>query len=933
MSPKNEIEELIESDVKELTPDFFKKNQKTIDRVKDKVNDQINRFEKKSGRNSNYNSLNDLISIISRLSSDNANINSKNLNSVPDGKEYTGIRHISDINSNNDIVIAEELLEELYQIFDIMPQYLQIVELIPDIENNIDIINRDIRNPGELNPRTIERILLNYPVEDSSMGDLEELDSELIQKIPEEYKLEEKIKNWIKEAMIKGAKPIGVFSYPDLLKSISIFNKNNNISGESINSFEGLLNEYYKSNGDIYNIILESFDRLNELTTEDINPLYENSLETMSTSEEQAFYEKILPKSLLDSWMNNSTEEITNFFDTQMTSGFYSSEEYDEIIESKNNYLKSIEELNKDEKYSMKYQKLREKMKPLIDIVNKNFKIVDPELVSLLEARKVIEKKMRLEKKNNEFANDDELKVFMVNQTDQNMDNKKNINKNELEDSFIEKLSIKNDSIIIEYDPENVIPIRYKTQHFGYYIIEELDGIGNPSQLNKRKMKSSSSFLELIRDLGLNDDTKFSEGNNFANPMDNHFFDPLNSVYGNNFAMQNSNSSQKQELIQNIIINTINSRIKDIDLQNDKVFRDFVIKNIYKIFTNNKQIQLTYIPENKMVYYHLSLDSQGLPQSIMKGTLFYSYLYLSSILTNHMIKLAKSENKEKLTLDIGRSKQIGTTIAEIERLTTQRNTKVGTMFNGITSIFKNAGAFQRFIIPKVGGEALYEMEEMAVMNDYDIDDEYTNNLLFAIINKIGRPPAAVELGREVEFSRQIIAQHIQYKNLIVDYQKIFNNHNTKLIKILVKNSKLIESHIISNTPTNVRLTKKELKEKTDIIKSYISIKYDPPMFLNISSTSETIGIVEEYVDKITTIIFGDFTDTDIDKNAMHLFKKKLFKTLLNNVDWTDIYNSLENSYKEAEESTKHRAIRAAKDEKLKEVGGDDDDSGGGGGGW
>ena len=803
--------------------------------------------------------------------------------------DASGIKYISNLdlsgNSSDDIKLLDSFTGNMENAFSIMNQYRKSMKLISELKRVIKIIARDVRNPNEFNKKSLNPVFENNWNINISDDKMQNLIDNIRTKIIDKYELESKTKEWVLSSMITGAKPVAVFGYDEIISSIHRYDST--VLGGDTST------EDFISNPD--DIMTAGLEMINDI--DGMSGKEETSDIFTSEGSNDINIDKILTKDILQEWSTESFKEVNEFLHDPDIDGS-KKESYKKLLGN----ATSIEDGNWDI--------LKEKLKPLIDIANKNIKIISPEMSSIISARHTLRKKFKY-KKNGDY-NYDYVNSLFPKENEKNEPEPESLN---LDGTSYP--SLKNEAIIIEYEPEHVIPVRINSTVIGYYVIEQ-------DPFSKEMPNNNGTFADFMESTGVNSDSFTAK--NSDNIINSPFFSPnqvLNSSVfnstGSSYNVNNKDNINKISILEKIIMKTISFRLKEPNIMDDKAFKDSIVNLIREGFILRRSINLVYIPAEKMVYYSSEIDSNGLPVSILDGTLFYIYLYLMAIMSNNMVKLMKSENKEKLLLNIGLAKRVDLSISEIERVLSSRSINVNNMFGDIGTIFKNASAFQRYTIPVFGGEQLYDVVGAESQHNIEIDDEYTPNLLNSILTTIGVSPSILNMLGEAEFSRSIVVQHIEYKNNIIDKQTSYDFCNTKLIRLLIAKTGLIKELTTSLNKNDTDKNDTDIDaNKTDIDIDYINtiksifVRYNPPIHLNITNTNDTLSIIKEFVDNIMEILFGSDTEfTKLDREKMMIVKKELYKKYMNGINWGDMQTIVD--------SSKSSAILAANERKKEKT--------------
>ena len=568
-----------------------------------------------------------------------------------------------------------------------------------------------------------------------------------------------------------------------------------------------------------------------------------------------------------------------------------SDEEEKKEIEDAMNFINDFNTHNDSDVIKVKKNSIKKELLRIVDIVDNNLEIIDPTNTAIKMASTSLKQNWKFKKLHDNLINIEVnpdltrrdntiLDKFDkgVYETDDDLGYKKEDRTNKKQkDKKIENDDFLNDVLIIDYDSENVIPIIVNGIHVDYYVLEEEAYNGGFD----RNRKTGFSFMDIISSLGIGNDDAVTgtgmqnmatDGMGFANTP--AFGQQINiASVSSSFTLQaqTDDAIRRNDILREIVLRTISTKMKDKDMVENKVFRDCIMNLLRQGYILKKKVQFTNIPAGNMVYFAHNLSNTGLPKSIYTDTLFYCYIYISSLVSSLMIKLAKSSNKDKITFEVGRDTNAALAAHLIDNGLSTRQTHGYETFQSVRSVLKNSAAHDRILIPSYGGNRLLEYEEMSKMNDIDIDDEFTEKMLQKIVQQPDYPAAAMNKLSDEEYSRSIVAQQIMYINSLKEMQDAFGAQVSKLLKLCIRYTQFSETY------------EKKIKDNLNEIDFSFAIPKD----LYLVNSKESFTNVEEYADIITKLYFNEKMDDDAWKTAVDKFKLEVVKTNATNIEWDD----------------------------------------------
>lgn len=939
-----------------LSRNFIEKNSDIVLKSNKAVNNTLVGFGVNNLTN-NSNSLQELTSLVSqsikfrgnnRENKSSGKIISDILGNGDDADSLTGIKHITPVgnaDSNETEIITE--YSSMYQSFlNVTSEYRGVCEIIPEVGKAIQNISRDILSVSELTGRFLNKVYdEDGNTESISDKDKKEMTicTDLIQsEIIDKNHLEEKLKRWVYESLVCGVKPIAFIPYDYIIRQLNQINASDKSMNLSVNKIAEKLKsgESYKicetkdQEKSFYNVSIESsvsdmFDerKLNgadrEIKTEEYydSLLSDDIVESFAAECEEDFNKSFESLNFERNKTKSDTVRYMQIYGERSTEA----NEQLELLESMTKQYNSIKEKAESQTPEERKQNARNGLRTLVRYIDEHIDVVKPGASSAFIANKIMNEKDRYSK----FYNLGENYLMA-----EGLEKKIASNKNNAERSdtgvfdFDGTSELGEECLIVPYAPEDVIPININGEYMGFYIME----YANENGPLWRKRRHTGTFTDYIKNQGLGDDAALAAGNGSAytshgatDPLELSLYSPL-SLY--NYAATNylnaetDSYDQRYDIMKTVTLRVLSHRLRDPDLVDNKIFKDAVMSMLRNDVLTRKKVQFTFIPPEYMVYMTYKTDDDGIPKSILDGTLLWAYMYISSILSSVMIKMLKSADKEKYEVSVGLSKKLGYTTTELQRVLSTRNIYSSSTFSSLGNVIRNAGSYQRMIIPVVNDRKLYDVSQIESVNNVSPDDDFTNKLLDSILSKVYINPGMRGSMDSLDFAHEYVYKNIEYRDNIVDAQNNYEKFITRIIKILT-NYSLLNTY---NSKVEVDDSKKDDNLNTIDI-DRIHVKLAISTMMSMTSVSEVLDSAKNLANSITEVYnLQDGSSVETARNT--LFKKKIIEKYVPNIEWTDIENILNKATEEAPNEV-HKSQKLAKiDQQLQEDDVSDDSSGG-----
>jgi hypothetical protein len=849
-------------------------------------------------------------------------------------------------------VIASSAI--LYQSFlNKTSEYRGVVELIPEVKRAIENIIRDIVNVSDLTNEAFNNVYedqFNRSVSSEDKAADERKNNIIIKEVVEKNHLEIKFKRWLFESAISGVKPVAFIPYSYIFRQLK--NTANSKLGFKIEDCQKKI-----KNG-------ESFSLFNKNDKKKIKAFYDINIESSLKdcvrnservrSDESApqyeynnLIEEILDVDSVESYADVVEEglrqniehidfRLENLKDLKAKRAFIGSESTDEtsdeddmsIMEKLSKSYKDKQEhvrnLSKEDRVKLARQGLQE----FVEYIDEHIKVPKKDSSTAVLAEKILREKDRYDSlydlgRNYKMAENLKKQGYVD----------PNVIKEDTIGAFDVKSSLGKECLIVPYAAESIIPINVNGEYLGFYCLEYEHIMGG----SFKKRRKTGSFTDYVKQQGIGDDNMFLGTNSGINgyggvdPLENNLYSPLalynyNASQYLNGGMDGNADERRFDTMKTVIMRVLSHRLHDPDLVDNKIFKDAVMHLLRNDILIKNKVQFTYIPPEYMAYMTWKTDDDGVPVSILEGTLYDSYLHISSKTASGLIKLLKSGDKEKYEIDVGLNKNLGYSSDELQRVLSTRSTYSQSMFSNLATVIKTAGNYQRLIIPVIKGNKLYDVTQIERMNDLSPDDEFTNQRLQSILSKIYYNNGMFSELDNVDFAKQLFTRNLEYSNCIKEGQFNYNPFGTKILRILTLYSNLptynsivedIKQSIEKNnnkqeTDGNQNeLLRDDIKEEIDNEDKFdiacIALKLSMPAYLQMLSITDTIDTAKTMANSLAEA-YGINGGNGVDDAALSIFKLKMIKKFTTNIDWIESDRIME----EAKAEAKARAVEQVK---------------------
>ena len=170
---------------------------------------------------------------------------------------------------------------------------------------------------------------------------------------------------------------------------------------------------------------------------------------------------------------------------------------------------------------------------------------------------------------------------------------------------------------------------------------------------------------------------------------------------------QNGNTALEYGALTDILIKGISKKIDKKFIEKNDEFRDIIYTLVRKDYIINKEVAITFLEPNMVE--HLKLDStETYGVSRLYKSLFPAKLYLSSMITNLMVKINQGRDKRVFYVDADMDNDYEGAIEKLIRDIKSKEIPTDMFGNGksIGSALRTVGSLDNFYIPTINGKFL-----------------------------------------------------------------------------------------------------------------------------------------------------------------------------------------------------------------------------------
>ena len=949
----NETNDSIYADHYGLTPQFIRDNKRKLADIEKEVKRSLD-ISNTDNPNSAFNTMDIMQKVIQRTYISDSYDNNLGVSQRGPYSSYMtkdGFRMVYGDAENYEDNLLFGYHSSLFSNYrNLVSEYRNISRLINEVDRCADMKSRDILAINEITKKAITNVYQPDTLDKnkllSSVLAQDPINKAIQEKILDRYEVEDKLPRYIKLSLIEGARPVAVFPFKDI---IEMANYNIDLYRKNYGEFTANEDKCTRSGENYQDFLANYCTRSHKIIP---RQFYENfkvfGAEDNHTSAKENYIAK--RDAIINRYVSNEEFNEYNECGREDIHQTLNNLEHNKIVEIYGKNAMNTNDLIDDTK--KEFEELHAKVKVdgsltehfkeqifnAIKRLDNNIEFYDEGETSMAYAINNFRRLMQFTKYHEDQSVGlvaygavqqpiDKLRANDPAYDTDNPNTKKGMGKpkqiNSVLDAFDDftdnSKSVLDDCLIKEYDAEDVIPVIVSGKHVGYYVIEMSPYTGNSESINKR----NCNFTDMFINLGMSNDTPLSPSpatsGSFSSGVTSM---PLGGtgpaseigglgvigagstalaggadISGFETGLIGEDALRRNNIMKKIIFNVLKDKLNRKDINDDESFVDTIMSLIRDGAIIQNKVKIVYVPEKYMCYFTPGLDGNGIPQSFLKNCLFTCYEKILVNMNNVMTRITRTSTRDKISINIGKAKNMGASIRSIENALTTRRLNVESPFTSLSRVLKTASLSETIIVPVYDGEQLFTYEDLTRTNEPQTQDDFEQRLSNEIVTALKCPVTITNPYQEEDFASLAASRNAEYRFDIIKHQKVYTKTIEKFIKLLFVGSGLYES----------------LKKGTkDLSLKNIHVNLAAPETLNMKNANEIFSTVSSYVENIVSVIINPDDSSETTNMQRWLFKQKLYQKFMPGIDFDTFLNDANDLADEARTKT----IRQKQDDSI-----------------
>lgn len=322
-------------------------------------------------------------------------------------------------------------------------------------------------------------------------------------------------------------------------------------------------------------------------------------------------------------------------------------------------------------------------------------------------------------------------------------------------------------------------------------------------------------------------------------------------------------------MVQSIIDNVIAQFGKEFVKKNSefkKVIADCIRYHGYM----DNEYHVQFIPAKYIIKFTIDEDDNGEGKSVLANAIFPAKLLLSLQVSKILNYLNKSGDRtimhvSKGPIDVNTGNQVQRVIRNVQECNITFSDLLSTNL-----VFNKFGRNQNIIMPTSrSGNHLVEFETQEGQS-IDMSSDYEQNLEKQAIMGTGVPSVIMEYIGQTDFAKGFETANIKYSNRIASIQSDFEEPLTHLYNELIQASSLSD----------------EIKKEAY---GHFEFRLPRPKVLAVSNSSEYLGTLQNLMQIITSIEYGESNTDDQDEvKRKEEFVRLAVRKYAPYIDWSEM---------------------------------------------
>jgi len=388
--------------------------------------------------------------------------------------------------------------------------------------------------------------------------------------------------------------------------------------------------------------------------------------------------------------------------------------------------------------------------------------------------------------------------------------------------------------------PANVLKIEKDGNHYGYLIIEDIDGSIDPN--NEIDM-----YQRFLRDD--NDGTSSSRGDK-------------------------DKYSNQEEKLADALVNSISNKLAEIATYDKNFISEMpdelqtslkVI--VYEKIRKKKKLKFRFLQADKLINFHTTIDKyRPYGTSIFDPIVLPVKMYTIAMMSSVISRLSRASVIRKWNIEVGTKRNYPEIIEKVKKDLRTKSISYENL-NSIRNISQVMTDFRDIAVVSQNGQRFIDMELMP-MHDRALPMNDMMDLRNELVAATGVPSVYLNIGDAIELRETLVNVNIGFSHLISNYQGFFEDGLNELL----------------NSIFEIVLKKNDMS--TDFkLSQFFRITLNHPLVLQLQTNESIISTVSN--------IIGLLKQAEITFDPLILFEK-----YIPDFDWKELKNSGETKIKE-----------------------------------
>ena len=363
-------------------------------------------------------------------------------------------------------------------------------------------------------------------------------------------------------------------------------------------------------------------------------------------------------------------------------------------------------------------------------------------------------------------------------------------------------------------------------------------------------------------------------------------------LFAGNFEINEKGTTiDKDRLIANTFGKVLGKKLNRPFITKNKDFIDYIYGLAKANQLTKQKTKIVYFAPDEVQHFRFNENKDGYGTSVLAKSLFFAMIYVSTVISELMTKIARGRDTRAIFVDVGLEGDIEGAIQNTISDIKSKEINIDNL-SSISSIIQTLSTFDDYFIPTIDGERPIEFDTVPGGGS-DVDTDFLDNLLKSAVAGTGVPGNMVDAAMDVEFSRTIVSNNDQFARMIINMQMEAGEQWSEFLNMLY----------------NAQYTSEKPVDD-------IEMEFPTPMSLMLNTMNENISNSQQTVDFIVSTYIDENSADEAEMIKKFKMKKAVTQEIMGTIDWIKFDKIFRKIEDEAQQEKYNKAINPSPEDDM-----------------